>query len=208
MRQVEQLGEHRHHRLRVGPDSLVAEPEDVARQRLDRPGERLRHAERVGLAEPVGGDADGLVGPAREALAQAHVGPRRPVRHDGDRAALRLAGLDGLLEGVLVVGRDDPLDVGFVDRLPVGADLDLRLGVRNVCDADDVIHPFFPLAVLMIRETGWCTGGKGITPRRTAARKMSRGSCTPGPSRELRRPPPSPPHRLRPAPASRPVHDP
>ena len=104
MRQIEELGQHRHEDLRVRADALVAHPHDIVRQRPDDAREKARHAERVHLAEAVGGDADRLVGAAGEALAQARVGARGAERDRGDRAALRFLRLERLLERVLVVG--------------------------------------------------------------------------------------------------------
>ena len=51
-------------------------------------------------------------------------------------APSRFLDLEPLFEGGKLVGQDDPLDVALVDRLSVRGDLDLRLGVRNVGDAD------------------------------------------------------------------------
>ena len=84
------------------------------------------------------------MGAAREAVPERGLGPGGAVGHGRDLAALGLGELEGLLEGVLVKGRDDPLDAGLVDVLAVGSDLDDRRRVRDAGHTDNTVHGLPP----------------------------------------------------------------
>src|SRR5207245_8044464 len=88
-------------------------------------------------------DPDRFVGAPRQALPQSRPGALGAER--GDRDLPRPPGLpdpEGLLQRVLVVGGNDPLDVGLVDGLSVGSDPDPGFRVGNVGDRDEGIHSY------------------------------------------------------------------
>src|SRR5262249_7655050 len=89
---------------------------------------------------------NGAIGAHGQARPEGLLGPLRP---EGDRHHLALPALlldpQGLLDGELVVGGDDPRDAGGVDAPAVAADLHLGRGVGHLLDrADDFPDPGSP----------------------------------------------------------------
>jgi hypothetical protein len=82
-----------------------------------------------------------LVGAHRQAGAQLLLAVAAAYRHDRDRTgAQRLLGEDRLGDRELVVGVEQEFDAGGVDRLAVGADLDLGVGRGDALDANYDVH--------------------------------------------------------------------
>ena len=94
---------------------------------------------RVGV-RPVDGQQDGVAGADAHGVAELLLGRRRSEREDGHRAAVGLGQLHGGLHGALLVGAGREAEVGRVDGLLVGRQVDPGPRRRHPFDADQQSH--------------------------------------------------------------------
>ena len=126
----------------VAVDGLTAAEDDVVlvhAQVLDGGGQNLGGGEGVGAAELTGGHQHGLVHAHGLQLQQHTGGGRGTHRHGDDGAAQLVLQGQGGLHGVHIVGVDDGLHGGAVQRA-VGVDGDLAGGVGHLLDTYDKLH--------------------------------------------------------------------
>jgi hypothetical protein len=86
-------------------------------------------------------DVDPLVGTHLQSLLEGIGGALRTDGEDGDLTLVRFGEPQRLLDGILVDLREQTVDVGAVRRVVLGVEGAVRLGVRDVLDADDDVHP-------------------------------------------------------------------
>ena len=118
---------------------LIVLERDVGLNEYMEIGTRLFAGDRIGQRRIV--DVDGAIAAHGQRRAQRLLGAIGAERH-GHHLALAALFLDAqrLLDGELVVGRDDPGDAAGVDLLAVAADLHLRGGVGHLLDHDQDLH--------------------------------------------------------------------
>jgi len=134
------LGEHGRHGTAVVVDGLLA-AEDGVEALVPRVGGEFRGD--LARVLRIGVDADGLVGPDGERLAEdgLHVGASN--RGDHDLAPSGLDELEGPDERVpLVVGIDDELNPFLIEAGVALRERDARRGVGGFADADEKFHAF------------------------------------------------------------------
>ena len=143
-RQAEQLGHHRADLLVVVVHRQLAEEDQIVAAGPELAGQRLGHLEAVSgagrLEQHRAVDAHGERG-AEGFLGR--VGAHR-VRHGLAGTRLLFPG-EGFFYRELVVGIEDELEPGFVDRLAIGAGDDLGDGVRHPLKAYRDLQRALPL---------------------------------------------------------------
>ena len=89
-------------------------------------------------------DQHQVVGTDAGRIAELLLGLGRAEGHHCDLASVRLDDLDGLLDGTLLVGAGGEPQVGCVDGLAVGCDVDPGARSGHTLDADENSHAWVP----------------------------------------------------------------
>jgi hypothetical protein len=140
VRHVAETSQHRRDRGEVSVVGHHAHEHQIRALLLHDRRESLCHAERIGALGLGILDVDGPVSPHPQCGTQGLGDPIGADRYDDHLGLTGVLDAERLLECVGVVGVDLELDALLLDPRAVGADVQARILVRHLFEADDDLH--------------------------------------------------------------------